>query len=201
MTSMHAPTGPASPLNNVLMLRALADNWWLLLLRGVAAIIFGILAFFWPGITLLTLVLLWGAYALVDGVLALWAAISGRVPTMTPGPRWWLGIVGLAGIAAGIMTFAWPGMTTFILLMFIAAWAIVTGVMEIWGAVRLRKEIEGEWLLILSGLLSVAFGIILFAQPGTGALALVWFIGWFAVLFGAVNIALAFRLRQHHRTA
>lgn len=201
MTSMHAPTGPASPLQNVLMLRALAENWWLLLLRGIAAIVFGILAFFWPGITLLTLVFLWGAYALVDGVIALWAAISGRVPSMTPGPRWWLGIVGLAGIAAGIMTFAWPGMTTFILLMFIAAWAIVTGVMEIWGAVRLRKEIEGEWLLILSGLLSVAFGIILFAQPGTGALALVWFIGWFAVLFGAVNIALAFRLRQHHRTA
>ena len=198
MTSMHAPTGPASPLQNALMLRALADNWWLLLLRGVAAIIFGILAFFWPGITLLTLVLLWGAYALVDGVLALWAAISGRVPTMTPGPRWWLGIVGLAGIAAGIVTFAWPGMTTFILLMFIAAWAIVPGVMEIWGAVRLRREIEGEWLLILSGLLSVAFGVILFAQPGTGALALVWFIGWFAVLFGAVNIALAFRLKQHH---
>jgi len=183
------------------MLRALAENWWLLLLRGIAAIVFGILAFFWPGITLLTLVLLWGAYALVDGVLALWAAISGRVPSMTPGPRWWLGIVGLAGIAAGIVTFAWPGMTTFILLMFIAAWAIVTGVMEIVGAVRLRKEIEGEWLLILSGLLSVAFGIILFAQPGTGALALVWFIGWFAVLFGAVNIALAFRLKQHHRTA
>lgn len=201
MTSMHAPTGPASPLQNVLMLRALAENWWLLLLRGIAAIVFGILAFFWPGITLLTLVLLWGAYALVDGVLALWAAISGRVPSMTPGPRWWLGIVGLAGIAAGIVTFAWPGMTTFILLMFIAAWAIVTGVMEIVGAVRLRKEIEGEWLLILSGLLSVAFGIILFAQPGTGALALVWFIGWFAVLFGAVNIALAFRLKQHHRTA
>lgn len=201
MTSMHAPSGPASPLNNVLMLRALADNWWLLLLRGIAAIIFGVLAFFWPGITLLTLVLFWGAYALVDGVLALWAAISGRVPTMTPGPRWWLGIVGIAGIAAGIMTFAWPGMTTFILLMFIAAWAIVTGVMEIWGAVRLRKEIEGEWLLVLSGLLSVAFGVILFAQPGTGALALVWLIGWFAVLFGIVNIALAFRLKQHHRTA
>jgi uncharacterized membrane protein HdeD (DUF308 family) len=201
MTSTHAPSGPASPLNNVLLLRALADNWWLLLLRGVAAIVFGVLAFFWPGITLLTLVLFWGAYALVDGVLALWAAISGRVPTMTPGPRWWLGIVGLSGIAAGIMTFAWPGITTFILLMFIAAWAIVTGVMEIWGAVKLRKEIEGEWLLILSGILSVAFGLILFAQPEIGALALVWLIGWFAVLFGIVNIALAFRLKQHHRTA
>lgn len=120
---------------------------------------------------------------------------------MTPGPRWWLGIVGLSGIAAGIMTFAWPGITTFILLMFIAAWAIVTGVMEIWGAVKLRKEIEGEWLLILSGILSVAFGLILFAQPEIGALALVWLIGWFAVLFGIVNIALAFRLKQHHRTA
>ena len=204
MTSMHAPSGPASPLNNVLMLRALADNWWLLLLRGIAAIVFGILAFFWPGITLLTLVLLWGAYALVDGVLALWAAISGRLPSMTSmtiGPRWWLGIVGIAGIVAGILTFVWPGMTTLVLLMFVAAWAIVTGVMQIWGAVKLRNEIEGEWLLILSGLLSVVFGLILFAQPGTGALALIWLIGWFAILFGVVNIALAFRLKQHQRTA
>ena len=201
MTSMHAPTGPGSPLQNVLLLRALADNWWLLLFRGVAAIIFGVLAFFWPGITLLTLVLLWGAYALVDGVLALWAAISGRVPSMT-GPRWWLAIVGLAGIAAGIITFAWPGITTVVLLMFVAAWAVVTGVMQIVGAVRLRKEIEGEWLLVLSGVLSIAFGLILFAQPATGALALVWLIAWFAVLSGIVNIALAFRVKQYHqRTA
>ena len=196
MTSMHAPSGPASPLNHVLMLRALADNWWLLLLRGIAAIVFGVLAFFWPGITLLTLVLFWGAYALVDGVLALWAAISGRVPTMTPGPRWWLGIVGLSGIAAGIMTFAWPGITTFILLMFIAAWAIVTGIFEIVAAIRLRKEITGEWLLILRGVALVLFGLLIVFMPGAGALAIVWWIGAFSLVVGILFIVLSFRLRK-----
>jgi len=164
------------------------------LLRGIAAIIFGILAFVWPGVTLLTLVFLWGAYAFVDGVFSLWAAISGRVAVA---PRWWLAVVGIAGIIAGILTFAWPGITAGILLLFIAAWAIVIGALEVWGAIQLRKEIEGEWWLILSGLLSIAFGVILIVQPGAGALALAWLIAWYAILFGCTLIAFAFRLRKH----
>ena len=199
MTSTHIEPRPTSPLAGVALLHALADHWWLLLLRGIAAIIFGILAFMWPVLTLLTLTLLWGAYAVVDGALALWEAIVGRGgPT---GSRLWLGIVGVAGVIAGLLAFAWPGVTAFVLLMFIAAWAIVTGLFEIWGAIQLRKEIQGEWLLVLSGLLSIAFGVILLARPGVGALAVVWLIGWYAILAGAVYIALAFRLKKHKHPA
>jgi uncharacterized membrane protein HdeD (DUF308 family) len=115
--------------------------------------------------------------------------------------RSWLAVVGIAGILAGLVTFVWPGMTALALLMFIASWAIVIGVLQIWGAIRLRKEIEGEWLLSLSGLLSVAFGVIMIAQRGAGALAFVWLIGWFAILAGLVYIALAFQLRKHKRSA
>ena len=181
-----------------LALRELAENWWLLL-RGIAAIAFGVLAFTWPGLTLLTLTFLWGFYAIADGVLALWAAIAGRGGEITP--RWWLAVVGVAGIFAGLLAFIWPGMTALVLLMFIACWAIVIGVLQIWGAIRLRKEIEGEWLLGLSGVLSVAFGVIMLAQPGAGALAVVWLIGWFAILAGCVYIALAFELKKHKRSA
>ena len=195
MTSMHAP---ASPLAGPALLHALAENWWLLLLRGIAGIVFGILAFFWPALTLLTLIYVWGAYALVDGVFALWAAISGKAGGVAP--RWWLAIVGLCGLVAGILTFAWPGVTALVLLVFIACWAIVNGVMQIWGAIQLRKEIEGEWLLILSGVLSVAFGIVLLVNPGAGALAVVWIIGWFAILAGCVYIGLAFQLKKHKRS-
>jgi uncharacterized membrane protein HdeD (DUF308 family) len=188
------PSSSHSPFAGPPLLHALAENWWLLLLRGIAAIIFGILAFFWPGVTLLTLVFLWGAYAIVDGVFSLWAAISGR-DSMTP--RWWLAVVGIAGIVAGLLAFSWPGLTAGILLLFIAGWAIVIGALEIWGAIQLRKEIEGEFWLILSGLLSIAFGLIVIGQPGVGALAVVWLIAGYAVLFGCSLIALALRLRQH----
>jgi uncharacterized membrane protein HdeD (DUF308 family) len=149
----------------------------------------------WPGLTLLTLIFLWGAYAIVDGALALWEAIAGRRSEIAP--RWWLAVVGIAGILAGLMAFAWPGLTALVLLVFIATWAIVIGLLQIWGAIRLRKEIEGEWLLIVSGLLSVVFGIVLLVQPGTGALALVWLIAWFSILVGCLYIVLAFRLRKH----
>ena len=185
------------PLAGAVMLHALADHWWVLLVRGIAAIVFGALTFFWPGITLLTLTLFWGAFALVDGVLALWSAISGRLGPLAP--RWWLAIVGVAGIAAGILTFVWPVKTAIILLLFIACWAIVAGVMEIWGAIKLRKEIDNEWLLGLGGLLTVIFGVVLIARPALGALAVAWMIGWFAMLLGVTWIALAFRLKKHKR--
>jgi uncharacterized membrane protein HdeD (DUF308 family) len=181
------------PLVPGMMLHALCKNWWLLLLRGIAAIVFGVLTFVWPGVTLLTLVLLYGAFALVDGVLALGAAIMGGAPA----PRWWLAIVGLLGIGAGIVTFAWPGVTALLLLFFIAGWAIAMGVFEIVGAIRLRKEIDNEWWLIASGAMSVIFGLILIFQPQTGALALLFVIGIFAILHGVTLVALSLRLRKH----
>src|SRR5215468_8357801 len=140
-----------------------------------------------------------GLYAIADRLIDLWAAIASKGGEIAP--RWWLAVVGIAGIVAGLLTFVWPGMTALVLLMFIASWAIIVGALQIWGAIRLRKEIEGEWLLGLSGVLSIAFGAIMFAQPGAGALALVWLIGWFAVLAGCVYIGLAFQLKKHKRPA
>jgi uncharacterized membrane protein HdeD (DUF308 family) len=176
------------------MLHALARRWWLLLLRGVAAIVFGVLALVWPGITLVTLVLLYGAFALIDGVIALAAAFSG---VGKPVPTWWLVIVGLLGIGAGIVTFLWPGMTAILLVIFIGAWAVAHGVFEIIGAIQLRKEMDNEWLLILCGLLSVLFGAFVLIAPGAGALALVWAIGVYSIVFGSLLIALSLKLRGH----
>jgi uncharacterized membrane protein HdeD (DUF308 family) len=177
-----------------LMLHALGRNWWLILLKGICALVFGILTFVWPGITLLTLVLLYGAYAFVDGILSLAAAITGGAPS----PRWWLALVGLLGIAAGVLTVMWPGITALILLYFIAGWAIANGILEIAGAIRLRKEINDEWLLIASGILSLIFGILLFLMPGAGALGLVFVIGAFAIVYGCLLISFALRLRRHN---
>jgi uncharacterized membrane protein HdeD (DUF308 family) len=176
------------------MLEDLKRNWGWIELRGVVAVIFGILALLWPGVTLAALVILWGAYALADGVFSLIAAFKVRDRGR---PFWSLLIVGLLGIAAGIVTFLWPGMTALILLMFIAAWAFVMGIFQIVAAIRLRKEIENEWLLGLSGALSVIFGVLMFLQPGAGALAVVWIIGAYSILFGILLIVLGLRLRRH----
>jgi len=192
MTTIQPDRRPAIGLGSA-MVHALAKNWWLLLLRGVAAIIFGVLAFAWPGVTLLTLILFYGAFALVDGVLAIIAAITGGAP----GSRWWLAVVGLLGIAAGLVTFLTPGLTALVLLLFIAGWAIATGVLQIIGAIKLRKEIDNEWLLILGGIVSVLFGVCMMLAPGAGALALVWVIGAYSVVTGVIFVALAFRLRKH----
>lgn len=173
---------------------ALGRNWWLFLLRGLAAITFGVLSFIWPAISLVILVLLYGAYALVDGVFALVAGIFGAALVA---PRWWLIIVGLVGIAAGAATFMWPGITALVLLFFIAGWAVATGIFQIIGAIRLRKEIDGEWWLILSGLLSVLFGAALFLMPGAGALALIWIVAFYAVLYGVLMAGFAFNIRKY----
>ncbi len=178
-------------------MNVLARNWWTLALRGLLAILFGLAAFAWPGITLAVLVLLFGAYALVDGVFAIVAAVR----TAERRGHWWVLLLeGLAGITAGILTFLWPGITAFVLLYLIAAWAIVTGVLEIIAAVRLRREIEGEWLLALSGVASVVFGLLLAVFPGAGALAVVWIIGAYALVFGLLLVALGFRLRGRLRS-
>jgi len=199
MTDTQAQPGFEFALTRPHLLRSLEHIWWLPLLRGVASIAFGILAFSWPGLTLLTLTLLWGAYALADGVLALGAAISAR--DGETGVRWWLALAGIVSCLAGVMTFFWPGMTTLVLLMFIAGWAIIIGVLQIWGAIKLCEELKGAWLLAVNGLLSIAFGVVMFAQPGAGALALVWVIGWFAVFAGCLYIALAFQWKKYDRPA
>ena len=178
------------------IVHGLAKNWWVLLLRGIAAIVFGVLAFAWPGITIVSLIILYGAYALVDGLLARVAAIS--VGTGAA-PRWLMALGGITGVLAGLIAFAWPGITALTILLLIGAWAIVSGIFEIIGAVRLRKEIDNEWTLILHGALSVLFGVLLMAMPGTGALAMIWVIGAYAIAAGILMVALAFRLKSHAR--
>ena len=175
------------------LVERLSRNWWLLLLRGIAAVLFGALAFAWPGLTLVALVILYGAYALCDGVLAIAAAIRGRGRKEVG----WLVFVGIVGILAGLGTFFWPGITALVLLTLIGVWSILRGVLEIAGAIRLRREIRGELFLVLSGLVSVAFGLFVLIRPGAGALAVVWLIGFYALVFGALLIALSLRLRAH----
>ena len=177
------------------MLDALARNWWALAVRGVAAVLFGLLTIFLPGITLVTLVLLFGAYSLVDGVFNVLAFF--RVASQ----HWALLIEGVIGIIVGILTFAWPAITAIALLYLIAAWAIFTGVFEIVAGIRLRKVVAKEWFLLLMGALSALFGILILMAPGAGALAIVLWIGVYAVMFGVVLLALAFRLRGHRRLA
>jgi uncharacterized membrane protein HdeD (DUF308 family) len=190
------------------MLDLLTRNWWLLVVRGVLGILFGILALVWPGVTIAALVLLFGAYAIVDGVATLYAAITGREGAdrgrrpASGGHRVWLAIEGLLGIGAGLVAFFWPGITALVLLWVIAFWAILTGVMEVAAAIRLRREINNEWLLGLAGVASVLFGILLLVLPGAGALALIWLIGIYALVFGVILIVLGLRLRgAGHRPA
>jgi uncharacterized membrane protein HdeD (DUF308 family) len=168
-----------------------------LALRGVAGILFGIGAFIWPGLTLAALVLLFGAYVFVDGIFAVVAGIGMRRQLSL----WWLMVLeGLAGIVLGVLTFRSPDTTALVLLSFIAAWSIVTGNFSIVTAVRIRKVIANEWLMILSGVVSIIFGILLFLQPGAGALSIVWLIGAYALLFGILTLSLSLRLRGARET-
>ena len=198
MSNTHVESGPRMPFVASALLGAFAENWWLLLLRGLAAIAFGLIAFFWPGITLVALTYLWGAYALIDGVVAIWAAFntSGGDAARVGGSA----LAVSSAFSRGVVAFAYTGMTALVLLMFIAVWAIIIGALQLYAAVQLRKVIENEWLLVLSGLLSIAFGAVLIAWPSTGALAVIWTIAWYAVLFGCLFIGLAFRLKTFKRT-
>jgi uncharacterized membrane protein HdeD (DUF308 family) len=195
--STHVEPGPRMPLVASALLGKLAENWWLLLLRGLAAIAFGVIAFLWPGITLVALTYLFGIYAIVDGVVAIWAAFNAQGDAA---PRWWLGLSGVVGIIAGIVAFAYTGITALVLLVFIAVWAIIIGVLQLYAAIQLWKVIDNDWWLILSGLLSIAFGAVLIAWPSTGALAVIWTIAWFAVFFGCMFVGLAFELKKFKRT-
>ncbi|MFC5824341.1 HdeD family acid-resistance protein [Nonomuraea insulae] len=169
----------------------ISRSWWLLLIRGLAAIVFGILALIWPGITLLVLVIFFGVYALISGLFELFAGFRHGER-----PRAWLIISGIIGILAGIVAFLWPGITSLALLYLVAFWAIFTGVSEIVAGVHLRKVIDNEWMFIVGGILSVIFGVLLLVWPGAGMLSLVWLIGVFAILYGIAMIALSFRVKN-----
>jgi uncharacterized membrane protein HdeD (DUF308 family) len=171
----------------------LAQRWWVLLLRGICAVAAGIMTIAWPGITLLALVTLFGIFALVDGAAGIVLGIRGE----EDGTMWWTMILlGVLSAGAGVLAFAWPGMTALVLLAIIAASAIIRGVLEIVAAIRLRKDIDDEWVLGLSGLLSLAFGILLWVAPGEGALAVVLLIGAYMLALGVMAIALSLRLRR-----
>ncbi len=175
------------------MTLALAENWWSLVVRGLVAVILGLVAFVWPGITVGALVILFAAYALIDGVVS----FAGAWKASRAHERWAVLVLeGIAGIVAAVIAILWPGITAYALVMLIAAWALVTGAFEIAAAVRLRKHISGEWLLALSGVVSILFGLVMIAFPLAGALAIAYVVGIYAFVFGVLLMALGFRLRS-----
>ena len=164
-----------------------------MIVRGIIGVMFGIIAFLWPGLTLTALVLLFGAYALLDGI----ANVAHGVSSARSGHGWILLLEGIVGVGAGIVTFLWPAITLLVLVMVIGVWAVVRGALEIAAAIRLRHVISGEWLLALAGLLSIALGVLFFIYPLTGAVVLAWWVGAYALIAGIVLIALGFKLRQY----
>lgn len=177
------------------MLTALTRSWWLFVLRGLLAVVFGILALVWPGPTVDALVLLFGIFVLIDGVVDFVQAFTGQAT----GPAWIELLQGLLGVGIGILTLVWPDVTELVLLAFIAAWMILIGILGLLAAVRLRRVIRGEWLLGVNGALSLVLGILLIAFPMSGAVAVAGFIGIYAILFGVLLIALGVRLLTWRR--
>ena len=177
----------------MLVVGHLARNWWVFVLQGGVAVLFGILALVQPRIALEALVLLFAIWALVNGILALIYSV-GAAEAHEP---WWpLVLTGLLGVAAGLVTLRWPGITALTLLLIIAYWSILTGILQIVAALRLRREVRDEVWLILGGIASVVFGVLLVLFPGSGALAVVWLIGIYAIIFGIALLMLGFRLRE-----
>ncbi len=179
--------GSGAPEGDFSALRALARHWWVVLLRGVLAILFGVLAWAWPGVTLAVLVLLWGAYALIDGLFEVIAGLRGKWGSLV--------VLGLLGIAAGIVALVWPGLAAITLIWVFAFWAIVAGILQVSAAIRLRREVQGEWMWILSGILTVGLGVLLLLYPGAGALSVTWLIGTLAAAWGILLVMLALRLK------
>ena len=177
---------------------SLAKNWWMFLVRGILALVFAAVALFFPATAFLSLVLVFGAFALVDGVFAIVSAFTSNAKSEN---WWWLILEGVFGILIGILTIVQPAAMSEAWLLLIAAWAIVTGILEVITAIRLRKMIEGELWLILSGLASIAFGVLVLVYPQTGAVAIGVIVGIYALMFGILLIMLAFRLRKHNAAA
>ena len=178
-----------------MMIETLKRHWWVPVIRGIAAIVFGVIAFAYPGLTLATLVIFFGAWVLIDGVFRAAGAIAGR----TSDPEWGFHlIIGIVGIIIGFLTFHAPLITALALIIYIAAWALMIGATEIALAIKLRREIKGEWFLILMGLASILFAVLILWNPAPGALALLWLIGSYAIVFGILGVIFGFRLRSLH---
>ena len=176
-----------------MLIETLKRHWWVPVLRGIAAIVFGVIAFVYPGLTVAVLVLLFGAWVLVDGVFRIVGAIGHRASD----PEWGFHlIIGILGIIVGLLAFHAPGVTALALVIYIAAWVLMIGATEIAFAIKVRREVKGEWLLILLGLLSIAFAVLLLWNPLLGAATLIWLIAWYAIVFGILGIILGFRLRS-----
>jgi uncharacterized membrane protein HdeD (DUF308 family) len=176
-----------------MLLETLKRHWWVPVIRGIAAIVFGIIAFVYPGLTIATLVLFFGAWILIDGIFRIVGAIGHRASD----PDWgWQLVVGLLGIIVGLLTFHAPQITALALVIYIAAWALMIGASEIALAVKMRREIKGEWFLILMGLASIVFAVLLLWNPIVGAAAVIWLIAWYAVVLGILAIFFGFRLRS-----
>jgi uncharacterized membrane protein HdeD (DUF308 family) len=175
------------------MLKTLVERWWVLLLRGVLAIAFGVTAFAMPGLTMATLVILFGAFALVDGIFVAVGAVANRKET----ENWaLLTMLGLLGVLIGVMTFRAPGATALGLLLYISIWAMAKGFMEIAVAIRLRKEINNEWMLVLAGILSILLAVFILWDPAAGAIGILWAIAAYSVVFGLLMIALSLVVRS-----
>jgi uncharacterized membrane protein HdeD (DUF308 family) len=176
-----------------MMIETLKRHWWVPVIRGIAAIVFGIIAFVYPGITIATLVLFFGAWVLIDGIFRVIGAIGHRASD----PDWgWHIVIGIVGIIVGLLTFHAPQITALALIIYIAAWALMVGATEIAFAIKLRREIKGEWFLILMGLAAIVFAILLLWNPIAGAAAVIWLIAWYAVVLGILAIFFGFRLRS-----
>ena len=176
-----------------MMIEALKRHWWVPVIRGIAAIVFGIVAFVYPGITIAMLVLFFGAWVLIDGIFRVVGAIGHRASD----PDWgWHIVIGIVGIIVGFLTFHAPQITALALIIYVAAWALMIGATEIAFAIKLRREIKGEWFLILMGLASIVFAILLLWNPIAGAAAVIWLIAWYAVVLGVLGIFFGFRLRS-----
>jgi len=176
-----------------MLIETLKRHWWVPVLRGILAILFGIVAFAYPGLTAATLVIFFGAWVLVDGVFRIIAAIGHRASD----PEWGFHlIIGILGIIVGLLAFHAPVVTALALVIYIAVWVLMIGATEIAFAIKVRREVKGEWLLILLGLLSIAFAVLLLWNPLLGAATLIWLIAWYAIVFGILGIILGFRLRS-----
>lgn len=176
-----------------MIIESLKRHWWVPVIRGIAAIVFGIIAFVYPGLTIATLVLFFGAWVLIDGIFRVIGAIGHRGSD----PDWgWQIVIGIVGIIVGVLTFHAPQVTALALVIYIAAWALMIGAAEIAFAIKVRREIKGEWFLILMGLASIIFAVLLLWNPIAGAAAVIWLIAWYAVVLGILAVFFGFRLRS-----